>query len=146
MSFVAYEEMTFLFMAMTWHLVRFDRPCLFSSEHPVTYWRRPMEGAQMMGIGPATADEVRFPVSPTLALVLTPPDPGARPFDRSPREGIYRGDAQAARRMNQGTLTFPGADRLLLRPDTTHAVPVTPGDLEGGVVSFRPLLAPDGDS
>lgn len=135
MSFAALEEMTFVLMAMTWRLLVFDEHCLFSSEHPLSYWREPSPMDRTHGIGPATADEVRLPISPTRALVLTPPEPGRKPFDRSRNERAYRGDLAAARRLNWGTLIFPPSERLLLAPHVaTHPLPVTVNQTEGGVV------------
>jgi hypothetical protein len=131
MSSVAIEEMTFMFMAMTWRLVIFDQPCLFTSEHPVSYWRTPSPMNAFYGIGPATCDEVRMPISPTRALVLTPPELGRKPFDISEHEHAYAGDRAAARRLNWGTLTFPPSERLLLSPDVTqHPLPATLGQAE----------------
>jgi uncharacterized protein DUF4238 len=135
MSFAPLEEMTFVLMAMTWRLLVFEEPCLFSSEHPLTYWRERSLTDRMSGIGPATADEVRFPVSPSRALVLTPPEPGRRLFDRSRHERTYCGDTAAARRLNLGTLLFPPSERLLLGPHVqSHPLPVTVSQMEGGVV------------
>jgi hypothetical protein len=132
MSFAHLEEMTFVLMAMTWRLVVFPEPWLFSSEHPLTYLRKPSLMDRMYGIGPMTADEVRLPISPMRALVLTPPEPGRKLFDKSEHERAYVGDEPAARRLNWGTLTFPPSDRLLLSPDVAqHALPATPGQAEG---------------
>jgi hypothetical protein len=135
MSFAPLEEMTFVLMAMTWRLLIFEEPCLFSSEHPLSYWREPSPMDRMYGIGPATADEVRLPISPSRALVLTPPEPGRKLFDRSRHERAYWGDTAAARRLNWGTLIFPPSERLLLGPHVrTHPLPVTLSQMEGGVV------------
>jgi hypothetical protein len=128
MSFAHLEEMTFVLMAMTWRLVRFAQPCLFTSEHPITYWRWPSPLDGMAGIGPATADEVRMPLSPTRALVLTPPEPDRKLFGRSKHERVYDADEAAARRLNWGTLTFPPCERLLLSPEVAcHPLPATLG-------------------
>lgn len=131
MSFVAVEEMTFLFMSMTCRLVTFDEPCLFTSEHPVSYWRPPSPMNAFYGIGPATSQEVRMPISPTRALVLTPPELGRKPFDISEHEHTYAGDRAAAKRLNWGTLTFPPSERLLLSPDVAqHPLPATLGQAD----------------
>ena len=118
--FLSVEETTFAFMAMTWRLLRFDAPCLFSSEHPISYWRSHHNGCSPVGIGPMTADEIRFPLSPTRALVLTPPEPGRKMFDRSQNEGACDPTTTAARVLNWGTLTSPPSQRLLLSPDVQH--------------------------
>lgn len=135
MSFAPLEEMTFVLMAMTWRLLRFDEPCLFSSEHPLSYWRQSSPIDRAYGIGAATADEVRLPISPTCALVLTPPEPGRKLFERSRYECAYRGNVAAARRLNWGTLTFPPSERLLLGPHVaTHPLPMTVNQMDGGIV------------
>jgi uncharacterized protein DUF4238 len=134
MSFAPLEEMTFVLMAMTWRLLVFEEPCLFSSEHPLSYWREPSPMNRMYGIGPATADEVRLPISPSRALVLTPPERGRKLFDRSRHERAYCGDTLVARRLNWGTLSFPPSERLLLGPHVkTHPLPVTVRQMEGGI-------------
>jgi hypothetical protein len=133
MSFAHHEEMAFLLMAMTWRLIVFPAPCLFSSENPISYSREPSPMDRMFGIGTATADEVRIPISPTRALVLTPPEPGRKPFDISEHERAYAGDQAAAERFNWGTLSFPPSERLLLSPDTAqHPLP------RHALESFRP--------
>lgn len=133
MSFAHHEEMTFVLMAMTWRLLVFPKPWLFSSEHPLTYWRQPSPMDRMYGIGPATADEVRLPISPTRALVLTQPEPGRKLFDRSEHERVYEADRAAARRLNWGTLTFPPSDRLLLCPDISeHPLPASLSQVRAG--------------
>lgn len=132
MSFAHLEQMTLVLMAMTWRLVVFDEPCLFTSEHPLSYWREPSPMDRMYGIGPTTADEVRLPISPTRALVLTPPEPGRKPLDRSEHERTYAGTRTAARRLNWGTLTFPPSERLLLSPDVAqHPLPATLAQANG---------------
>lgn len=132
MSFAHLQEMTFVLMAMTWRLVVFPEPWLFSSEHPLSYWREPSRMERMYGIGPATADEVRLPISPTRTLVLTRPEPGRKPFDLSEHERAYVGSLSAARRLNWGTLTFPPSERLLLSPDVVqHPLPATLSQADG---------------
>jgi hypothetical protein len=135
MSFAHLEKLTFVLMAMTWRLIVFDEPCLFSSEHPLSYWREssPTDGGD--GIGLVTADEVRLPIGPWSALVLTPPEFGREPFDRSRSERTYRGDITTAQRLNWGTLSFPPSERLLLAPNLkTHPLPVTVAQMHRGLV------------
>ena len=135
MSFAHLEEMTFVLMAMTWRLVEFPGPWLFSSEHPITYWRWPSPMDPMTGIGPATADEVRIPICPTRALVLTPPEPGRKLFDRSDHERVYDGTVAAARRLNWGTLRFRPSERLLLTPGLSFPLPATADQTRGPVTA-----------
>jgi hypothetical protein len=82
-----------------------------------------------------TADEVRLPIGPWSALVLTPPEFGREPFDRSRSERTYRGDITTAQRLNWGTLSFPPSERLLLAPNLkTHPLPVTVAQMHRGLV------------
>jgi hypothetical protein len=37
MSLAAHEDMTSMFYAMAWKLIRFPEPCLFTCDHPVSY-------------------------------------------------------------------------------------------------------------
>jgi hypothetical protein len=74
LSLAAVPELSYLLADFAWHAVHFDEPCLLTSEHPVSYWRPPEQARVMMGgIGPMTAQEVRVPLSPTVALVLVNP-------------------------------------------------------------------------
>jgi hypothetical protein len=69
---------------MNWTLVRFPTPILATSDHPVVVWpdweARRANNAPMTIKGVLTSLEVRFPISPQLALVATwldLPDPEA---------------------------------------------------------------------
>jgi hypothetical protein len=117
MSFVALQDLTFIFFSMRWRLVCFREPLLFSSEHPISYWQHPTRRGPMVPPAAVTAEEVRFPLSPTRALVLTPGGP--RSDERS-----YEGTVAGAARLNWGTLSFPPSERLLLSPDVArHPLP-----------------------
>jgi Protein of unknown function (DUF4238) len=64
-----------VFGSMRWHLIEFDRPLLAISDHPVVGWhtkadlRHPEPNAA--GVGALNFLEVRVPISPTLALLMT---------------------------------------------------------------------------
>jgi hypothetical protein len=64
-----------VFASMRWHLIEFDEPLLAISDHPVTAWpleaeyRRPQPTPA--GLGVLNFLEVRAPLSPTLALLMT---------------------------------------------------------------------------
>ena len=110
---VAVDQMAEVFMAFSWHCVRFEQPCLFTSEEPVNYWREPGPEAGLMGIGAQTADEVRIALSPRLALVLTHPRWG---FADSQVAG---GPGEAAL-LNLGTLIFHPEFPIVRSPDVRH--------------------------
>ena len=66
MSLVAIGELTNIFFRMSWKLLRFDRSCLLTSDHPIVYWRETSESDAYHGIGPISAREVRVRSRPTL--------------------------------------------------------------------------------
>lgn len=129
LSLQAIPELSYVLADMTWHLVDLPEPWLLTSEHPVTYWRPWSPADQFMGIGPMTSDEVRFPVSPSVALVLTHPK-----FMDEPGRG--RGVRETAERLNFWTVYFEAKRPIVLNPDLTHVLPT--GSLEappGGEVA-----------
>jgi len=75
-----------IFLAMTWHLVEFDEPCLAISDHPVVSWPRAggarLPQPNLEDLGALNFLEVRAPVSPNLALLMTwsPPPDGDKPI------------------------------------------------------------------
>jgi Protein of unknown function (DUF4238) len=64
-----------IFGSMRWCLVKFDQPLLAISDHPIVGWhmkadsRRPEPNSA--GVGALNFLEVRVPISPTLALLMT---------------------------------------------------------------------------
>jgi hypothetical protein len=110
---VAVEEMAGIFVQMSWHCVRFDDPCLFTSEEPVTYWREPSPGSEFLGIGAATTDEVRIALSPRLALVLVHPR-------WSFANGQMRGTREEAALLNFGNLIFRSGFPIVRSPDVAY--------------------------
>ncbi len=59
---------------MRWHLLRADRPLLAFSDHPVVVWPMQLERTEpfsRQGLGPLGAIEVRVPLSPQLAVLMT---------------------------------------------------------------------------
>ena len=64
-----------IFGSMRWQLIEFDEPLLAISDHPVTAWglegeHRPPEPTPA-GLGALNLLEVRAPISPTLALLMS---------------------------------------------------------------------------
>ncbi|MGF2943597.1 DUF4238 domain-containing protein [Mycobacterium sp. Lab-001] len=62
---------------MTWTVHKFRGAPLISSDSPVHSWRRRAQDVEPRGIGIETADEVRFPLSPSALLIM----------HRGPRKG-----------------------------------------------------------
>lgn len=120
MSMVALEEMTAIFFQMSWKLLRFAEPCLFTSDHPVRYWREPSPLDRMGGIGPMTAREVRIPLSPSAALVLT------HPFEIDEvDDGEHQSDVAVARCLNRDLIQWPASKQWLTSPDVpAHPLPL----------------------
>lgn len=59
------------YLRMRWRLCRFAQSALLTGDQPVAFWRRGNTPSFFTGIGPLTAQEVRFPVDPRHALILT---------------------------------------------------------------------------
>jgi hypothetical protein len=78
--------------SMSWTLLTFDRDVLALSDHPVVVWpadapRWRRRGAFGMRSAPIDAAEIRMPVSPRAALLMTWRDSGDDPL---PRRGTLR--------------------------------------------------------
>ncbi|MGB7587818.1 MAG: DUF4238 domain-containing protein [Solirubrobacterales bacterium] len=118
------RDLAEIFFRFGWQVVRFDQPCLVSSEEPISYWRPPSESLMFRGIGPATSDEVRLPLSPVVALVLTHPELGFK--DR-----VGYGGPRAAAWLNYSTWAHRPNQPLVICPDIEHHPLPTPGELDG---------------
>ncbi|MEA2362611.1 MAG: hypothetical protein QOD71_1756 [Thermoleophilaceae bacterium] len=101
------EDVADVAMKRTWTLVRFDEPCLFTSEHPVIYLN---ERDHPLAYGMATADQVYLPVSNDHALLMS------HPWSDWP-EAVVAGTLALARQLNWAMLRFPTSERLLVHPD-----------------------------
>jgi hypothetical protein len=75
---VAEREITPRIAAMAWALERPQTGCFLTSDRPLATWRRDVRSLARMGAGVESADELRFAVSPQLALVLRPRYPEHR--------------------------------------------------------------------
>jgi hypothetical protein len=60
--------------SMRWHLLRFEAPVLAYSDHPVVIWPASIQSSApfpRQHLGPLDAVEIRVPLSPDLALLMT---------------------------------------------------------------------------
>lgn len=57
-------------LRMHWSLEVARKPRLITSDAPLVLWRPPTRGDQFEGLGLDNAEEVRFPISPAMQLVL----------------------------------------------------------------------------
>lgn len=103
-----------VFVDMRWNFVYFERSMLVTSDSPISMWRREELDSEMMGMGPQSVDEVRLPLSPTLALVLSH-DEG------EPRR--VKGDEAIAVELNIGTCEFARLARIFVVRDPPPAFP-----------------------
>lgn len=97
-----------VFTRMRWHLIYFPEALLVTSDSPISYWRRDELNSEMAGMGPENVDEVRLPLAPTLALVMT--------WEDGPPRRLA-GDVAMARELNIGTVEFAQQQRVFLVPD-----------------------------
>jgi hypothetical protein len=122
-----------IFLGMTWHLVEFEEPCLAISDHPVVSWpkaggpRTPQPNLE--DLGALNFLEVRAPISPTLALLMTwsPPPDG---------QELVVGTRELAASIN--AFTIANADRQWMSTPGIE-VPIADGLLD----PVSPALVPD---
>jgi len=102
---------------MRWQVLRFNRPLLAYSDHPVVLW--PMDLATSapfarQGLGPLSALEIRVPIAPEAAILMNW-------VDRSDEAAVPVG-ARAAAELN--AFTVAQADRQWMhRPGSEPEVP-----------------------
>jgi hypothetical protein len=113
-----------VFGSMRWHLIEFDQPFLAISDHPVVAWpldaeyRRPEPTPA--GLGARNFFEVRAPISPTLALLMTWQDlPDVA--------DVIGGSREIAANIN--AFTIANADRQWMHTPGSH-VPIAEGYLD----------------
>lgn len=58
------------FLESEWHLLCFEEKILLTSDEPIILQRRPRPENQFLGIGPASADSLYIPLSPSLCLAM----------------------------------------------------------------------------
>jgi hypothetical protein len=121
MSFEPADTLASLYYAMDWRLVRFPEPCLLTSDNPITYWKR-APATYGTGMNPVAYDEVRMPLSPTQALVLTPPE-------SDENETIYDCGRDVAALLNWNTLRSVPCTQYVRCPDVKHHPLPTPAQL-----------------
>jgi hypothetical protein len=98
-------------LGRTWTLVSFERPCLFTSDEPVTM----VSGKRAEAVG--TADDIALPVSTTKALVLSWPGSGLD-------ETTLVAHDDFAARLNERTLWWPPTRGLLVSLEVaSHPLP-----------------------
>lgn len=80
-----------------WHLLRFEDPVLLTSDEPILLDRLPRPENRFLGIGPASADSLCLPLSPSLclAMIKTP---------RAGREMIRDLDIGHAKAFNEASI------------------------------------------
>jgi Protein of unknown function (DUF4238) len=113
-----------IFASMHWTMVEFSSPLLATSDHPVYLWPgfagRSPDRSDVTQIGVLECSEIRMPLSPTQALLMTWSD---RPDEEAPR---VRGTRDHASNLN--SFTVQSAERQwFYRPGA--AKPRTAGTL-----------------
>lgn len=85
------------FREAEWHLLRFEDPVLFTSDEPILLDRLPRPENRFLGVGPASADRLSVPLSPSLCLVMMQ-------NPRAGRETIRDLDISHAEVLNQASI------------------------------------------
>jgi uncharacterized protein DUF4238 len=122
-------RLTSLFGSMHWFLLQFATPLVVTSDHPVVVWPLDVRGRppRPTNDGPLNALEVRVPISPTRAVLMTwlnvNDAPGAR----------FRCTRDQARNLN--AFTVANADR-----EWFHLPGTTPPIGAGSLLPLSPAL------
>jgi Protein of unknown function (DUF4238) len=122
-----------VFASMHWTLMSFDRPLIATSDHPLVLWHgtasRSPQAAEITQIGILECVEIRLPLSPTHAVLMTWSD---APDDEHVR---VQGTRDHAANLNAFTVAY--ADRQWFhRPGPTP--PITSGYLRPLSLSLVP--------
>lgn len=121
-----------IFGSMRWHLIEFDQPLLAISDQPIVEWHRKAStrrpGPNALGVGALNFLEVRVPISPKLALLMTwqdIPDTAT----------VIPGTEEIAANIN--AFTIANADRQWM-----HQPGSTPPVAQGHLRPIAPTLIP----
>jgi hypothetical protein len=71
LAFSTVEAVEHVMLRMRWSLEVARKPRLITSDAPLVLWRTPTPRDQFEGFGLENAEEVRFPISPAMQLLLT---------------------------------------------------------------------------
>lgn len=114
---IAERELAPRLAAMAWALEKPRTGGFMTTDRPVATWRRDTTSLARMGAGIESADELRFAVSPDLALVLRPRYPEHRTVVGPERvAAVNRHLASQCYTMVIGTIAdLPALERLELR-------------------------------
>lgn len=63
------------FIEADWYLLRFEGKPLFTSDEPISLYREPSPANAFLGLGPANADIIDFPLSPSRCLAMSKTQP-----------------------------------------------------------------------
>jgi hypothetical protein len=85
------------FREAEWHLLRFEETVLVTSDEPILLDRLPRPENRFLGIGPASADSLSVPLSPSLCLVMMQ-------TQRAGRETIRDLDISHAQALNDASI------------------------------------------
>jgi hypothetical protein len=128
-------DMAEVLAQMRWHFVYFPEAMLVTSDSPISYWRRDELNRGPVGMAPMSVDEVRLPLAPTLALVMT--------WDEGEPLQV-KGTRDMARELNIATCEFAQQRRIFVVPDPSPVFPDTQQDIawRGPVVADLSVLPP----
>jgi hypothetical protein len=107
-----------VFYAMHWTLVRFERPILITSDHPVVLWpatEEPRSSTANASVGLLNTLEVRYPLTSQLCLLMTWRDEPDAPE-------IVPGNREKAKNVN-GFTRAQAEDEWFYLPGTTPPMP-----------------------
>jgi hypothetical protein len=123
-----------VFYAMHWTLIRFARPVLITSDHPVVLWpptEEPLPPTDRADLSSLNTLEVRYPLTSQLCLLMTW-------LDEPDASKIVAGNREKAKNIN-GFTRAQAEDEWFYLPGTNPPMP----DQRAGLLPLSMLLYPD---
>jgi Protein of unknown function (DUF4238) len=102
-------------LGMHWSLEVARRPRLITSDAPLVIWRKPSDRDPYWGVGVGNADEIRFPISPAMQLVMTPES--REPVTRIEPDRVRACNADVAHACYRVVVGHPRREQQLERLD-----------------------------
>jgi hypothetical protein len=111
------------FLEAEWHLLDYEEDLLLTSDEPIVLERREAPENRFLGIGPATADGIYVPISPSLCLAIIR-------AGSSGRESYRKLDPNEAAKMNEASIQnlWTQLFRAVEGPPFPDAVPPLPDE------------------
>jgi hypothetical protein len=115
LTFGVVHKLQPVILALHWSLEVARRPRLITSDAPMVLWRKPSDRDHYRGFGVRNAEEIRFPISPAMQLVMTPESRG--PVTRIEPDRVRACNADVAHACYRVVVGHPHREQQLERLD-----------------------------